>query len=159
MKSNAVKYTLLFFSGIALTLSFAPFNVWPLSFFSLSILFYFWTESNSKHAFLMGLSFGIGFFLSGVYWIYIAIHHFGNAPIPLSVFLSALLILVLSLFIAINGYLNAKIGKAISMREGKDVLLLTTGITLRVAIAAAEELYKQTINANRDIIAYFKKIE
>ena len=117
MKSNAVKYTLLFFSGIALTLSFAPFNVWPLSFFSLSILFYYWTESNSKHAFWMGLSFGIGFFLSGVYWIYIAIHHFGNAPIPLSVFLSALLILVLSLFIAINGYLNAKIGKAISPQK------------------------------------------
>ncbi len=40
-----------------------------------------------------------------------------------------------------------KIGKAFVLREGSDVLLLTTGVTLTLALEAAEQLQKQDIEA------------
>lgn len=41
-----------------------------------------------------------------------------------------------------------EIGKAILMREGKDALIVTTGICLQVALAAADELEKEGISAS-----------
>jgi transketolase len=40
-----------------------------------------------------------------------------------------------------------EIGKAILMRKGSDALIITTGITLRLALEAADELAKQGIQA------------
>jgi transketolase len=44
--------------------------------------------------------------------------------------------------------LPCEIGKAILMREGKDALIVCTGICLQVALAAADELEKQDIFAS-----------
>jgi transketolase len=44
--------------------------------------------------------------------------------------------------------LPCEIGKAILMREGKDALIVCTGICLQVALAAADELEKQGISAS-----------
>jgi transketolase len=44
--------------------------------------------------------------------------------------------------------LPCEIGKAILMREGKDALIVCTGICLQVALAAAGELEKQSISAS-----------
>lgn len=41
-----------------------------------------------------------------------------------------------------------EIGKAICMKEGNDALIISTGITLKLAIDAAEELMTQNINAS-----------
>lgn len=43
--------------------------------------------------------------------------------------------------------LPCEIGKAILMRDGKDALVVATGICLQVALAAADELQKQGISA------------
>jgi len=43
--------------------------------------------------------------------------------------------------------LPCEIGKAILMREGKDALIVATGICLQVALAATDELQKQGISA------------
>jgi transketolase len=43
--------------------------------------------------------------------------------------------------------LPCEIGKAISMRDGQDALVITTGICLQVALAAADKLEKQGISA------------
>jgi transketolase len=43
--------------------------------------------------------------------------------------------------------LPCEIGKAILMRDGQDALVITTGICLQVALAAADELEKQGISA------------
>ena len=107
MRSKYLKRVTLFIAGACLTLSFAPFHLWFFSFISLTLLFYSWSDCAPLQGFIDGLCFGLGYFLSGVYWIYIAIHHYGNAPLPLSIILSGLLIATLSLFIAANGWLNA----------------------------------------------------
>lgn len=44
--------------------------------------------------------------------------------------------------------LPCEIGKAILMREGKDALIVTTGICLQVTLAAADELEKEGISAS-----------
>lgn len=44
--------------------------------------------------------------------------------------------------------LPCKIGKAIPMREGKDALLITTGVCLQVALAAADELSQKGIQTS-----------
>lgn len=44
--------------------------------------------------------------------------------------------------------LPCEIGKGILMREGKDALIVCTGICLQVALAAADELKKQGISAS-----------
>jgi transketolase len=44
--------------------------------------------------------------------------------------------------------LPCKIGKAILMREGKDALIVATGICLQVALAAVDELKKQGLSAS-----------
>ena len=67
------------------TLGFAPFSVWPLTLLALIGLFFLWDGAGGKQAFWIGFLFGFGHFLSGTYWLYIALHTIGNAPIWLAV--------------------------------------------------------------------------
>lgn len=91
-------------AGACLPFAFAPFNIYMLAFFMPAILLYLWLQSSAKHAFLRGLSFGIGFFTIGNSWIYISVHNFGNATPLLAAFLTGLLILLMSLYFALQGY-------------------------------------------------------
>lgn len=87
--------------GATTVLAFAPFNLAFLAIICLSIfLFYCYRSTHLLQAFLRGLFFGFGFYGMGIYWVYISLHHFGGASIPLAVFLSSLLIVFLSLFTA-----------------------------------------------------------
>ena len=49
--------------------------------------------------------------------------------------------------IVTNDKILFKIGKAIPMREGSDALIITTGVTLKIAIDAAEDLRENGIEA------------
>lgn len=86
------------FAGILLNFAFAPFYLSPLAYFCPVALFALLKPKAFKANFLLGLIFGLGFFGSNVYWVYISVHNFGNAPIPLAIIITALLILVLALF-------------------------------------------------------------
>lgn len=92
-------------AGMLLTLSFAPFNIFPLGIIAPAILFTCWLPVSTKRAYWRGLLFGIGFFATGVSWVYISIYHYGNAPEWLAGLITALFIFILALFPAINGYL------------------------------------------------------
>jgi apolipoprotein N-acyltransferase len=93
-------------AGAILPLAFAPFGYYLLAEFSLVLLLIIWINaSSSRNAFWYGWLFGLAFFGCGVHWIYISIHHFGNAPIPLAILILGLMIAFLALYIAFNGYL------------------------------------------------------
>lgn len=93
-----------FIAGVALTFAFSPFNIYPLAFFSVAALAYLWLYESPKHAFFSGLSYGIGFFGSSTYWVFISIHFFGNVPISISIIATGLLVLFLAfLFFALLG--------------------------------------------------------
>ena len=92
--------------GISLTFAFAPFEVFPLAVLAPAGLLFFLLNANAKRAFWLGFTFGAGFFGSGVYWVYISIHLFGDVPNFLAVILTAGLVSILALYPAVACYLT-----------------------------------------------------
>jgi len=92
-------------AGAALTLAFAPFSIFPLAVLSPAVLLAAWLPVSAKRAFWRGLLFGIGFFGTGISWVYVSIHDFGNLPVWLASLITFLFILILALFPAFQGYL------------------------------------------------------
>jgi apolipoprotein N-acyltransferase len=91
-------------AGALLPGSFAPFYFSFLAFISPALLFLVWQNASPKAAFIRGIIFGLGFFSVGVSWVFISIHVYGQAPIPLAAFITAFFICYLSLFFGLQGY-------------------------------------------------------
>lgn len=96
-------------AGLLLPLSFSPFHYYPIAVISLALLFISWQDTSPKQAALRGFLFGLGFFGVGVSWVYVAIHDFGNAGIPLAVFLTSLFVSFLALYLAAAGWIVKKL--------------------------------------------------
>ena len=95
--------------GCLTTLAFAPFG------FSLLVplvlvpfLYVCFTNSprdSAKHAFW----FGFGLFLTGTYWIYISVVVFGQAPIWIALFLMIGLVLIMSAYFWLTGWIISRL--------------------------------------------------
>lgn len=96
-------------AGGLLPLAFAPIHFYPLAFFMPAVLLYLWLGATPARAFWLGLVFGIGLFGVGSSWIYISVHSFGNASSFLAGAMTALFILIMSLYPAVQGYLIRKL--------------------------------------------------
>ncbi|MEH6472078.1 MAG: apolipoprotein N-acyltransferase [Halopseudomonas sp.] len=97
---------LAFVSGALAPFGFAPFELWPLAILScLGLLATLQTATSAKQAALIGWFYGIGFFGIGVSWVFVSIHQFGNAPVPLALLLTALFAIALALLFALHSYL------------------------------------------------------
>ncbi|EKD55232.1 MAG: hypothetical protein ACD_60C00023G0001 [uncultured bacterium] len=92
-------------TGAALTLSFAPYQFYPLAIICPAILLALWLNISKKRAFFRGWLFGLGLFGAGVYWIFISIHTFGDISSFVSIIITGGLIAILALFPGIGGYL------------------------------------------------------
>ncbi len=66
-------------SGSLVTLSFAPFNIWPIAIISLIALALQLKEQSLKTILWRSFAFGVGFYSAGIHWIYVSIHNFGGA--------------------------------------------------------------------------------
>jgi len=65
--------------------AFAPFYVWPMALASLAALLALWHLTTSAlQAALIGFTWGLGLFLAGASWLYVALHVYGNMPAPLA---------------------------------------------------------------------------
>lgn len=95
-------------AGAALPLAFAPFDLFPLTFISLALLFLLWQGNTAASAFRSGYLFGVGQFGVGVSWVFVSMHEFGGVSIGLGVFLTMLFVLFLALFPAAVGWLFAR---------------------------------------------------
>lgn len=104
-KTEMMSNLLALLSGAMLTLAFAPFSLFPLAIFSLAILLTLWLKASPKKAFLLGFLFGIGSFSTGVYWVFISIHTYGNASVLLAGIITGGFIGILALFPAVVGFL------------------------------------------------------
>jgi len=98
-------YLLSLLSGALTTIAFAPFNLFPVSLITTSLLFFLWLHSSTSRAFKHGFLFGVGLYGTGVYWIYYSMSQFGGVPLWLAIILTSLLVLFLALFPALAGYL------------------------------------------------------
>ncbi|MFN3233970.1 MAG: apolipoprotein N-acyltransferase [Gammaproteobacteria bacterium] len=92
-------------AGALTTTAFAPFHAFFMAYISLIALLFTWRRATPKDAFILGLLFGIGMFSTGVYWVYISIHTYGQSSTVFAFLLTALFIFILALFPAITGYL------------------------------------------------------
>ncbi|MFM8479910.1 MAG: apolipoprotein N-acyltransferase [Gammaproteobacteria bacterium] len=102
------------FAGAALSLAFAPFNLWPLAIIAPAVLFSLWGGGLSTRstppgrAASVGFAFGCGTFAAGTYWLYVSIHGFGKAPVWLALALMLGLVALMACYSALLGYAAAR---------------------------------------------------
>lgn len=102
----AVRFGIAALAGVAGVLCFAPFGLFwlaPPVWFVLFLLLN--SAATARHAALAGLAFGLGFFLSGVSWVYVSLSVFGGMPWWLAGFAAFLFCAVMALFPMFAGWL------------------------------------------------------
>ena len=105
-------------AGAACVFGFAPFYAWPVPIVALAALFLVWSRSGSPlQGALSGLAFGLGYFLTGVSWIFVSLHEFGSMPAVLAAIATFLFCAVLALFPAIAGWLVPRLAGEDSARR------------------------------------------
>lgn len=77
-------------AGALVTLSLAPYDLWPAGIVSCALYCALLCTCSPKQALWRGWLYGLGLFGSGVSWVYVSIHVYGYAPVPLAVALTAL---------------------------------------------------------------------
>lgn len=91
--------------GAALSLAFAPFDLWPLALGCMAYFFLAWHFATPRRAAKVGLLFTSGTYLAGTYWLYHSIHEIGKAPLPLTLFVMLALVAIMGGYTAGVGYL------------------------------------------------------
>jgi apolipoprotein N-acyltransferase len=100
-------------AGAACVFGFAPFYAWPVPIIALAVLFAVWVRSASAlQAALSGWSFGLGYFLAGVSWVFVSLHYFGAMPAVLAAIATFLFCAFLALCPALAGWLVVRIAGA-----------------------------------------------
>jgi apolipoprotein N-acyltransferase len=107
------KKLLAIFAGACMTLSYAPFNYWPMSFFCFAIIIWLVkpTDENTtvKKSAQLGFYFGLGWFGVGISWVHVAIADFGGLPLIISLLLMLILCAYLALYPALAFALSCKL--------------------------------------------------
>ena len=95
-------------AGGAMPLAFAPFGYWPLAILLPAILLWSWDGATPRRAAVRGGLFGLGMFGFGIYWIFISLHDYGNAPAPFAALATFAVVLLMALYPAVGGGLLAR---------------------------------------------------
>jgi apolipoprotein N-acyltransferase len=91
--------------GAITPLSFAPYNEWFTCLISIALFAALLNHASSgKQYFFLALTFGLGYFGTGVSWVYVSIYHFGSAPLPLAILLTVLFVSFVATFFALPFY-------------------------------------------------------
>jgi len=97
-------------AGAACVFGFAPFGVFPIPLLALAALFALLQSADSpRSAGWLGFSFGLGLFSTGISWIYVALHDYGDMPLLLAAPATLLFAAFLALFPALATYSQARI--------------------------------------------------
>lgn len=95
--------------GAACIFSFAPFYIYPISVLSLAGLFYLLKRASTvKEATQLGYAYGLGFFSTGVSWVYVSLHDFGGMPFWMAGLFTLAFCAFLALFHATFAYFAKK---------------------------------------------------
>ncbi|HXH03265.1 MAG TPA: apolipoprotein N-acyltransferase [Candidatus Competibacteraceae bacterium] len=104
-------------AGAAMPLAYAPFGLWPLALLLPAVLLWLWERAATPHqAAWWGWCFGLGWFAVGISWIYISLHRYGHAPAAFAALSTAVVILLMSLYPAVAGWLLARLTRPGALR-------------------------------------------
>jgi apolipoprotein N-acyltransferase len=92
-------------TGALLPLAFSPFDLWPLAVLLPALLLWLWEGRTPLAAAWRGACFGLGAFGAGLYWVFISLHDYGNAPPIFAVLATLSLVLIMALYPAATGWL------------------------------------------------------
>ena len=113
--------------GAATVFGFAPFGVAFLPVVTLGFLFALWQgAATPRAAALTGFAFGLGLFLAGASWVFIALNTFGGMPWPLAAIGTAGFCAFLSLYPAVTGWLATRSTLPYSWRRAAAAAALWT---------------------------------
>lgn len=93
-------------AGAIYPLGLAPFDYWPLTLLSMLVFAGILTRPGSGS--LPALCFGIGLFGTGASWVFVSIHTYGNAALPLATLLTGCFVLGLALAFWLPFYLFSR---------------------------------------------------
>jgi hypothetical protein len=71
-------------AGAATSFAFAPYNLYFLAFVGPAVLFLLWEYEQPREAAGTAFWFGAALFGAGTWWIFTAVHEFGQAPVWLA---------------------------------------------------------------------------
>lgn len=106
--SPRLAYVWCLIAGALVPLSLAPFHFWYVAPVCIAVFLYALQDENHKTLFLRSWCFGIGLFGSGVSWVYVSIHEYGYAPVPLALFLTTIFVAGLGFIFALPFSLYGK---------------------------------------------------
>ena len=101
MTHRLIRPILAVFVGASTTLAFAPYSFWPFAILSPALFFLLLQKASVKSAIVIGFSWGVGQFATGISWVQISIDNFGGMPKIASLFLMLLLVSYLAIYPAI----------------------------------------------------------
>jgi len=106
-----------FAAGLLCVFGFAPFGIFVIPVLALAALFTLWSRADRPSAAAwMGFTFGLGLFVAGIGWIYVALHDYGGMPLLLALPATLLFAAFIALFPALAGYAQARFLAANGMR-------------------------------------------
>ena len=95
---------LALFAGAMFSLSLAPFEQWYIALLSPALLYAALHKRAPRQAFAIGLSYGIGLWFVGAFWLYTSIHVYGDTAAPLAILMIAIMAIVMGLFSALQAW-------------------------------------------------------
>lgn len=96
-------------SGAATVAGFAPLYFYALPIVTLALLLWLWGHAGAPgRAAAIGWWFGVGFFLTGVSWVYVSLNSFGGMAAVPAALMTLLFCVHLALFPAAVGYAYAR---------------------------------------------------
>jgi len=110
-------------AGLALPLSFAPFNLFPVAPLSIAVLFFVWTRVPARSGFFCGWLFGLAYFGFGVFWIHESFQ-FNHIAMGWALAITGLLVMFLALYPAMVGYAVCRLGRPCGVHVRYRLLLL-----------------------------------
>jgi apolipoprotein N-acyltransferase len=132
--SKVLNYTNLYLSllsGILLILIFPRFDLELVAWIALvPLLLSILIASDQKQAFYSGFITGFIYFLGNTYWVVNSIYYYGHLPFYLSILILLGMVLILSLYIGLFGFLYHLFSKRISLPSSILAPVLWTTIEL-----------------------------
>lgn len=93
-------------AGVGLPLGLAPFDFSWLALAGITVLAWLISRPQSAgFSFLLSFCYGLGLYGAGVYWVFVSIHTYGNAPVLLAVFMTALFVAFMAFMFALPFFL------------------------------------------------------